>query len=105
VRVLVTAGPTREALDPVRFLSNRSSGRMGFAMAEAAAAAGARVTLVSGPVDLPTPPGVERVDVVSALEMAEAVAARECDLFIGTAAVADYRPVQVTNEKIKKTAE
>ncbi|MGE0082612.1 MAG: bifunctional phosphopantothenoylcysteine decarboxylase/phosphopantothenate--cysteine ligase CoaBC [Thiohalomonadaceae bacterium] len=105
VRMLVTAGPTREALDPVRFLSNRSSGRMGFAVAEAAAAAGAEVTLVSGPVDLPTPPGVERVDVVSAAEMAEAVAARRFDLFIGTAAVADYRPVQVADEKIKKSTE
>ncbi|MFA5529027.1 MAG: bifunctional phosphopantothenoylcysteine decarboxylase/phosphopantothenate--cysteine ligase CoaBC [Thiohalomonadaceae bacterium] len=105
VRVLVTAGPTREAVDPVRFLSNRSSGRMGFAMAEAAAALGAGVTLVSGPVDLPTPAGVERVDVVSAAEMAAAVAARSFDVFIGTAAVADYRPVQSADQKIKKTAE
>ncbi|MFA7558394.1 MAG: bifunctional phosphopantothenoylcysteine decarboxylase/phosphopantothenate--cysteine ligase CoaBC [Hydrogenophaga sp.] len=104
VRVLVTAGPTREALDPVRFISNRSSGRMGFAVAEAAAAAGAAVTLVSGPVDLPTPPGVQRVDVVSAAEMAAAVDARDCDLFIGTAAVADYRPLAIAPEKIKKSA-
>ncbi|MCK9529256.1 MAG: bifunctional phosphopantothenoylcysteine decarboxylase/phosphopantothenate--cysteine ligase CoaBC [Gammaproteobacteria bacterium] len=104
VRVLVTAGPTREALDPVRYISNRSSGRMGFAVAEAAAAAGAAVTLVSGPVDLPTPPGVQRVDVVSAAEMAAAVEACDCDLFIGTAAVADYRPVAAAPEKIKKSA-
>jgi phosphopantothenoylcysteine decarboxylase/phosphopantothenate--cysteine ligase len=105
VSVLVTAGPTREALDPVRFISNRSSGRMGFAVAEAAAAAGAEVVLVSGPVDLPTPPGVARVDVVSAADMARAVEARPFDLFIGTAAVADYRAVQVAPQKIKKTGE
>jgi len=89
--VLLTAGPTREALDPVRFISNRSTGKMGFAVAEAAAAAGARVLLVSGPVALKTPPGVERIDVESAVEMHEAVMERACqaDLFIATAAVAD----------------
>ncbi len=103
--VLLTAGPTREVLDPVRFISNRSTGRMGFAVAEAAARAGARVVLVSGPVSLPTPPGVERIDVESALDMHEAVMrrVREADIFIATAAVADYRPVQAVGQKIKKT--
>ena len=103
--VLLTAGPTREALDPVRFISNRSTGRMGFAVAEAAARAGARVVLVSGPVNLPTPTGVERIDVESALDMHEAVMhwVREADIFIATAAVADYRPVQSVGQKIKKT--
>jgi len=103
--VLLTAGPTREALDPVRFISNRSTGRMGFAVAEAAAMAGARVVLVSGPVRLPTPSGVERVDVEDALEMREAVMnrIRQADIFIATAAVADYRAVQQAERKIKKT--
>ncbi len=103
--VLLTAGPTREALDPVRFISNRSTGRMGFAVAEAAAMAGARVLLVSGPVSVPTPPGVERIDVESALDMHEAVMhrVREADIFIATAAVADYRPVESVGQKIKKT--
>jgi phosphopantothenoylcysteine decarboxylase/phosphopantothenate--cysteine ligase len=102
--VLVTAGPTREALDPVRYLSNRSSGKMGFAVARAAAEAGARVTLVAGPVALATPPGVERVDVESAQEMYDAVMARTagCDVFIAVAAVADYRPATVARDKIKK---
>jgi len=101
-RVVVTAGPTREAFDPVRYLSNRSSGRMGFAVAAAAAEAGAEVVLVSGPVALPTPPGVARVDVETAEEMAAAVADRPCDLFIGCAAVADYRPAAPAAQKIKK---
>lgn len=104
-RVLITAGPTREDLDPVRFLSNRSTGKMGFAVAEAAAQAGAVVTLVSGPVNLPTPPRVERMDVVSAQQMYEAVLSRadQADIFIATAAVADYRPVTCADQKIKKT--
>jgi len=102
--VVVTAGPTWEALDPVRGLTNRSSGKMGYALARAARDFGARVTLVSGPVKLPTPAGVRRVDVVSAAEMFEAAvaAAAEADLFIGVAAVADYRPAQVAAQKIAK---
>jgi len=105
--VLLTAGPTREALDPVRFISNRSTGRMGFAVAEAAALAGARVTLVSGPVSLKTPPGVERIDVESAIDMHAAVMerARQADIFIATAAVADYRAAQLADRKIKKSSE
>ncbi len=103
-RVLVTAGPTREAVDPVRFLSNRSSGKMGYAIARAAAAVGAQVTLISGPVALPTPTGVVRIDVVKAKEMLEAVLARveDSDIFIACAAVADYRPVATPIHKIKK---
>ena len=102
--VLVTAGPTREALDPVRFLSNRSSGRMGFAIAEAAACRGANVILVAGPVDLPTPAGCERIDVVSAQEMHDAVMGRldEATVAVMAAAVADYRPKSVSAEKLKK---
>ncbi|WP_406672575.1 bifunctional phosphopantothenoylcysteine decarboxylase/phosphopantothenate--cysteine ligase CoaBC [Natronospira sp.] len=102
--VLVTAGPTREAVDPVRYLSNRSSGRMGYAVAEAATRAGAKVILVSGPVSLPTPPGVDRVDVESAAQMHEAVMrlAGAADIFIGAAAVADYRPKQAAERKLKK---
>jgi phosphopantothenoylcysteine decarboxylase/phosphopantothenate--cysteine ligase len=105
LRVLITAGPTREALDPVRFISNRSSGRMGFAIANAAAAAGAQVTLISGPVALPSPVGVERIDVESAGQMHETVMQRVAgtDIFIATAAVADYHPVTVAAQKIKKT--
>lgn len=107
VRVVITAGPTREAIDPVRFISNHSSGRMGFALARAAAAAGAHTTLIAGPVHLPTPERVQRVDVVSAADMLAAVetALPDCDLFIGTAAVADYRPAEVAQQKIKKQAE
>ena len=106
-RLIVTAGPTREAIDPVRYLGNRSSGRMGFALAEAAAEAGAQVTLISGPVSLETPRGVNRVDVESAREMLEAVLAAlpGSDVFVGAAAVADYRPVAVAADKIKKSAE
>ena len=106
-RVLITAGPTRERIDPVRFISNRSSGKMGFAVAQAAREAGASVVLVSGPVNLPTPEGVARVDVESAAEMLAAVL-RELpgsDLFISTAAVADYRPAQVAAQKIKKSSD
>ncbi len=97
LHVLVTAGPTREPVDPVRYLGNRSSGRMGFAVAEAAARRGARVTLVAGPVELPTPAGVERVDVETALQMREAVLARVAgvDVFVSVAAVADYRVADV----------
>jgi phosphopantothenoylcysteine decarboxylase/phosphopantothenate--cysteine ligase len=107
VRALVTAGPTREAIDPVRFIGNRSSGKMGFAIAQALEEQGAEVTLVAGPSQLPTPPGVTRVDVESALEMHNAVMQRapDCALFVATAAVADYRPETVATSKIKKTAE
>ena len=106
LNVLVTAGPTREALDPVRFLSNHSSGKQGYAIAKAAAEAGARVTLVSGPCGLPAPANVERIDVTSALDMHEAVQARAADqaLVIGVAAVADYRPASRSPQKIKKEA-
>lgn len=105
-RALVTAGPTREPLDPVRFLGNRSSGKMGHAVAAALVAEGAEVTLVSGPVALDAPPGVTRVMVETADEMREAVMARiaHCDLFVATAAVADYRPEQAVEQKIKKHA-
>jgi len=105
-RVLITAGPTREAIDPVRYVSNRSSGKMGFAVAAAAAGAGAQVVLVSGPVTLPTPPGVERVDVESAREMFDATTSRaaDADIFIAAAAVSDYRPAQAAAQKIKKQA-
>lgn len=104
---LVTAGPTREPMDPVRYLSNRSSGRMGFAVAGAAARAGARVTLVTGPVTLGTPPGCERVDVETAEEMRGAVMkrAKACDVFVAVAAVADYRVAEVAPDKIRKERE
>ena len=103
-RVMLTAGPTFEALDAVRGLTNLSSGKMGFALARATRDAGAQVTLVSGPVAQPTPPGVERVDVTSAREMHAAVMQRvaQCDIFIGVAAVADYRPAEPAGDKIKK---
>jgi phosphopantothenoylcysteine decarboxylase/phosphopantothenate--cysteine ligase len=102
--VLITAGPTHEPLDPVRFLGNRSSGKMGFALAAEAALRGARVTLVAGPVALPTPPGVERIDVETAAEMARAVvaAAPRADLVVMAAAVADFRPRAAASEKIKR---
>ena len=105
-RVLITAGPTREAIDPVRFISNHSYGKMAFALAEEAVNAGASVTLVSGPVNLATPDRVRRIDVVSARDMLEAcrAAAPQCEVFIGVAAIADYRPAEVRTEKIKKTA-
>ncbi|MCW1383185.1 bifunctional phosphopantothenoylcysteine decarboxylase/phosphopantothenate--cysteine ligase CoaBC [Novosphingobium sp. KCTC 2891] len=101
--VLVTAGPTHEPIDPVRYIANRSSGKQGFAIAAAAAAAGARVTLVSGPVHLPTPPGVTRVDVETAREMAAAVdAALPADVAVMVAAVADWRTADSAGQKLKK---
>ncbi len=105
--VVITAGPTREPLDPVRFLSNRSSGKMGFALAEAAAAAGAKVHLVAGPVSLGTPPWVERHDVETAEEMYATVQGLlgRTDIFIGAAAIADYRPARREAHKIKKSDE
>lgn len=103
-RVLVSAGPTREALDPVRYLTNRSTGKMGYAIAKAAAARGAEVTLVSGPVNLPKPAYVNVVDIQSAGEMYQAVTSRsdEMDIIIKAAAVADYRPTTVADNKVKK---
>lgn len=104
VRILVTAGPTREFFDPMRFLSNPSSGKMGFALAGEAARTGARATLVTGPVNLPTPPGVERVDVVTAEQMHEAVLARcdDADILVFAAAVADFAPERKAKNKVKK---
>jgi phosphopantothenoylcysteine decarboxylase / phosphopantothenate---cysteine ligase len=104
VNVLVSAGPTYEDIDPVRFIGNRSSGRMGFAVAAAAAEAGARVTLIAGPVSLSTPPQVRRIDVRSARQMHEAVlkAAPDNDIYIGAAAVGDYRPHEAAAQKLKK---
>jgi phosphopantothenoylcysteine decarboxylase/phosphopantothenate--cysteine ligase len=102
-RIVVSAGPTFEDIDPVRFVGNRSSGKMGFAVAAAAAARGAQVRLVAGPVALPTPAGVERVDVRSAAQMHDAVmAALPCDVYIGAAAVADYTPAAIAPNKLKK---
>ncbi|WMC10347.1 bifunctional phosphopantothenoylcysteine decarboxylase/phosphopantothenate--cysteine ligase CoaBC [Oceanimonas pelagia] len=105
LRLMLTAGPTREALDPVRYISNHSSGKMGFALAAAAQALGAAVTLVSGPVSLATPAGVQRVNVESAQNMYDAVMAgiEEQQIFIACAAVADYAPKMVASHKIKKT--
>ena len=105
-RVLITAGPTREMLDPVRYISNLSSGRMGYALARAAADAGAAVQLVSGPVQLPPPERGECISVLSAMQMRDAVMERiaDCDIFIATAAVADYRAQQMAQRKIKKPA-
>ena len=103
VHVLITAGPTQENIDPVRYITNHSSGKMGFALAEAAAEAGAKVTLISGPVHLPTPDRVNRIDVVSARDMLAACeAAMPCDVLIAAAAVADYRPEVVAQHKLKK---
>ncbi|MFC4525527.1 bifunctional phosphopantothenoylcysteine decarboxylase/phosphopantothenate--cysteine ligase CoaBC [Dyella halodurans] len=105
LKVVVSAGPTYEDIDPVRFIGNRSSGQMGFAIAEAAVQAGADVTLVAGPVSLPTPQGVtRRIDVRSAAQMRDAVvaASAQADIYIGAAAVGDYRPASVANQKIKK---
>jgi phosphopantothenoylcysteine decarboxylase/phosphopantothenate--cysteine ligase len=106
-RVLLTAGPTVEAIDPVRSITNASSGKMGFALARAAAEAGAEVTMVAGPTSLPTPAGVTRIDVTSTAQMAEAVFARvaDCDIFIAVAAAADYTPVEPRAQKIKKSGE
>lgn len=105
-RVLLTAGPTFEAIDPVRGITNSSSGKMGFALAQAAAEAGAQVLVVAGPSAIATPRGVTRVNVTSAGQMAEAVLSRvdACDIFIGVAAVADYTPAQVHEQKVKKSA-
>ncbi|WP_129641836.1 bifunctional phosphopantothenoylcysteine decarboxylase/phosphopantothenate--cysteine ligase CoaBC [Peristeroidobacter agariperforans] len=107
LKVVVTAGPTREKIDPVRFISNRSSGKMGYAVAEAAREAGAHVILVSGPVQIPTPRGVERVDVESAEQMLSAVQSNVvgADIFIAAAAVSDYRCREIACEKIKKTSD
>lgn len=106
LRIVISAGPTYEDLDPVRYVGNRSSGKMGFALAAAAAAQGARVTLVAGPVHLATPAGVERVDVRSAAQMRDAVlGAFPADIYIGAAAVSDYTPRRVVPQKIKKTGE
>lgn len=105
--VLLTAGPTREPIDPVRYVGNRSSGLMGYALAAALVDAGARVTMISGPVTLATPSGVERVDVETALDMEREVVSRldGCDIFVACAAVADYRCEAVADQKIKKTNE
>jgi phosphopantothenoylcysteine decarboxylase / phosphopantothenate---cysteine ligase len=107
VRLLLTAGPTREPLDPVRYLGNRSSGRMGYALATALTELGARVVLISGPSALPAPAVAELVKVETALEMHAAVMARsrDCEIFVATAAVADYRPAEPAENKIKKGAE
>jgi len=106
LNVLLNAGPTREAIDPVRYISNHSSGKMGFSIAQACVEAGAHVTLVAGPVHLPTPSGVERIDVISANEMAEVVMlkSKQADIFIASAAVVDYTPVEIAENKIKKNA-
>lgn len=105
MKLLVSAGPTREFIDPVRFVSNASSGRMGYAMAAEGARRGHEVTLVSGPTALRTPEGVERVDVVTAAEMAEALKSRfpGCGACVMCAAVADYRPAKVFDRKMKKS--
>ncbi|WP_087023391.1 bifunctional phosphopantothenoylcysteine decarboxylase/phosphopantothenate--cysteine ligase CoaBC [Thaumasiovibrio subtropicus] len=105
--ILITAGPTQEALDPVRYISNHSSGKMGFAMAAAAAKSGANVTLVTGPVNLATPENVTRIDVLSAQDMHDAVMAKaqQQTLFIACAAVADYRAAEIQPQKIKKTGD
>ncbi|PJG83655.1 bifunctional phosphopantothenoylcysteine decarboxylase/phosphopantothenate--cysteine ligase CoaBC [Caviibacterium pharyngocola] len=107
LNVVITAGPTREAIDPVRYISNHSSGKMGFALADAFAERGAKVTLIAGPVNLPTPRNVTRIDVVSAQQMYQQAmqSAVENHIFIGCAAVADYRLEQIATQKIKKTAD
>jgi len=106
-KVVVTAGPTREPIDPVRFITNRSSGKMGYAVAEAARDAGATVVIVSGPVNVPTPQGIKRVDVETAEQMMNAVRAElaDTDVFIAAAAVSDYRTREVAVHKIKKTSD
>jgi phosphopantothenoylcysteine decarboxylase / phosphopantothenate---cysteine ligase len=103
-KVVITAGPTREAIDPVRFLSNYSSGKMGYALAQAAMEAGARTVLITGPTQLQAPERVQSINVVSAKDMLEAslLHAEGCDVFIAAAAVADYRPAQIASQKIKK---
>ncbi|MDX1490979.1 MAG: bifunctional phosphopantothenoylcysteine decarboxylase/phosphopantothenate--cysteine ligase CoaBC [Pseudohongiellaceae bacterium] len=106
-RITITAGPTQEAIDPVRYISNRSSGKMAYALAAEAANEGAIVSLISGPVSLPTPERVQRIDVLSARDMLEASLStlETCDVFIGVAAVADYRPETVADNKIKKSGD
>ena len=106
-KVVITAGPTREAIDPVRYISNHSSGKMGYSLAEAAAEAGAETVLISGPVSIKAPERVKTLSVTSAREMYDAALAEAngCDLFIASAAVADYRPIQVSEKKIKKSAD
>ena len=107
-KVVITAGPTREAIDPVRYISNHSTGKMGFSLAAACYAAGAKVTLITGPVSLDTPNGVQRINVQSALQMLDKgmeLLHEECDIFIATAAVADYRVAQVAEHKIKKAGD
>lgn len=106
--VVITAGPTREAIDPVRYISNHSTGKMGFAIAAACYRAGAKVSLIAGPVSLPTPNGVQRIDVHTAVEMlqnSQDLVAQGCDIFIATAAVADYRVLNVAEQKIKKSVD
>ncbi len=107
LKILITAGPTREFIDPVRFISNPSSGKMGITVAEAALRKGHEVTLVSGPVSLPLPGSARNINVVSGLEMKEAVVSNfpECDVLIMTAAVGDYRPVKKHSDKIHKTSD
>ena len=102
--IVITAGPTQEAIDPVRYLSNHSSGKMGFSLAAAAAERGAQVTLIAGPVNLPTPAGVQRLDIRSAEQLLKTSldCISSCDIFIATAAVADYRPAEAAEQKIKK---
>lgn len=104
MHILITAGPTREPIDPIRFISNRSTGKMGFAVAQAAIEAGHNVILITGPVNLPTPMGVTRIDVTTALEMFDAVMTHlsESDAYISTAAVADWRPATPSDTKLKK---
>ena len=106
-KVVITAGPTREPIDPVRYITNRSSGKMGYAIARAAAAQGAEVVLISGPVNLPEPPGIEVRNVLSAQDMYDAThtCVGEADIFIAAAAVADYRPAELKEQKIKKNEE
>jgi len=105
MRILVTAGPTREAIDPVRFISNRSSGRMGYAIAAAAARRGHKVRLISGPVSLAAPTGVRMVRVTTAAEMFKAVTKETgwCDALVMAAAVCDWRPARASRKKLKKT--
>lgn len=105
LKVCITAGPTREAIDPVRYISNHSSGKMGYALAQAALEAGAQVSLISGPVNLLPPAHATLTNVESAEQMFEAAIKEQCDIFIGVAAVADYRPQQIANNKIKKTSD
>lgn len=105
--IVITAGPTREDIDPVRYITNHSSGKMGYSLAKAASVLGAQVTLISGPVNLTAPVGVKKIDVVSAMQMHQAVmdVVTNCDIFVACAAVADYKPTQINQQKIKKKDE